>query len=351
MADTIYFVVPGSLSIRTGGYNYDRKIIEGLRARGTAVELVELGGHYPDASEEDRAAAGRLFASIPDGTPTIVDGLAFGALPEIAEKEQARLRLVALVHHPLADEAGLSKSTRARLIESEMRALRRACGIIVTSAYTKRRLAEYGVAPERVSVVMPGTDEAAIAKGSGGEGLSILCPASYIPRKGHADLFHALSGLENLSWRLLCVGEKSLAPDHFASLCALCVSLGLSDRIEMRNQVADAELNRLYAVSDLVALASLYEGFGMVVTEALMRGLPVVTTTGGALADTLPAGAGLASAPGDIDALRENLRIVLTDRAAYARLREGARAARDALPRWSEAVAAFETALRTAARR
>lgn len=345
MPESIHFVVPGSLDTRTGGYHYDRKIIEGLRARGRDIEIIELGGNYPEPSRDDRAVAERQLAAIPGGARAIVDGLAFGALPELAEKERARLRLVALVHHPLADEAGLPETKRAEFVGTEKRALACARKIIVTSPFTGRRLGQYGVASDKIAVVPPGTERAELATGSGGAGIRILCPASYIPRKGHADLFEALAGLLDLSWQLTCVGENGLAPDHFASLCALSESLGLAERIELEKQASDVELNRLYSVSDFVALASLYEGFGMVVTEALMRGLPVVTTTGGALADTLPAGAGLASAPGNVAALRENLRVVLTDAAVLRRLREGAIAVRETLPGWEEAAAGFDAVL------
>jgi glycosyltransferase involved in cell wall biosynthesis len=345
MSDRITFVVPGSLNIRTGGYNYDRKIIEGLKARGRDVGVIELGGNYPAPNKADRDLAQAAFTAIPDGALVVVDGLAFGVLPEIAEKEGKRLRLIALVHHPLAEETGLNDEIRATLAESETRALASARAVIASSAFTRDRLADYGVAPGRIRVVFPGTDKAPLAMGRVGGEMQILCPASYFPRKGHSDLFKALAPLKDLSWRLTCVGEKDLNPTHFAALKTLRNSLGLSGRVDLKDRVADEELNRLYAVSDLVALASLYEGFGMVVTEALMRGLPVVTTTGGALKDTLSLGAGLACAPGDVNALTENLRTVLTDRTAYERLRDGARAARETLPGWEDSAAAFDDAL------
>lgn len=92
-------------------------------------------------------------------------------------------------------------------------------------------------------------------------------------------------------------------------------------------------------------LASYYEGYGMVVTEALARGLPVITTTGGALADTLPAEAGLAVSPGDSRALAAALARWFEAPALRARLRGGARDARQRLGDWHAAGDAFAEAL------
>jgi glycosyltransferase involved in cell wall biosynthesis len=221
--------------------------------------------------------------------------------------------------------------------------------VVVTSAFTSRRLVELGVGAEKISIAAPGVAAAPLAKGGQGKGrgaaMQMLCPASYIVRKGHADLLRALSGLTDLSWKLICVGNTQLDETCYAEICALREALALTSRVDLRGEVGDDELDALYSASDLVVLASHYEGFGMVVTEAIARGLPVITTTGGALADTLPNGAGLASAPGDIEALRENLREVLAGENTYKRLAKGARSARQTLPGWAAAAQAFAAAL------
>jgi glycosyltransferase involved in cell wall biosynthesis len=192
---------------------------------------------------------------------------------------------------------------------------------------------------------MPGTDPAPPARGSGGANV-LLCPASFIPRKGHRDLLQALAGLTELPWSLVCAGKMDADPACAAEARALCHALALSQRVSLRDQVGESELARLYDGTDLLVLASHYEGFGMVVQEATARGIPVITTTGGALKETLPPGAGLASAPGDVAALQENLRRVLSDRALYLTLAEGARRARRSQPTWQDAAAAFDAALR-----
>ena len=351
MAGAVYLVVPGALATRTGGFIYDRRIAAGLRARGRRVEVVELAGRYPFPNATEMQGAASALAAIPSGATVVVDGLAYGAMPESAERERGRLALIALVHHPLAEEEGLSDAQRAELRQSEMRALAAARRVIATSAFIARALGSYGVPTAMISVVTPGTDSAPLAGGSGARERSLLCPASFIPRKGHADLLHALSGIADLPWRLICAGNTGISPATAAAVRDLREWLGLTERIELRGEVDESELAQLYAGAGLVVLPSHYEGFGMVVTEAIARGLPVITTTGGALAETLPAGAGLASVPGDVPGLRENLLRALCEPGLLTALAAGARAARANLPSWDEAAGAFDAALRASVAR
>jgi glycosyltransferase involved in cell wall biosynthesis len=346
--DTIFFVVPGSLDMRTGGYGYDRRIIEGLTSLGWALKTIELGGSYPFPNPADRAQAAAHLAAVPTGAVVVVDGLAYGVLPDIAEAERERLHLVALVHHPLADETGLSEVKKEFLSQSERAALQFARHVIVTSAYTARRIEDLGISSAFISVVEPGNDPAPVAAGTYGRvkgEFRLLCPASFIPRKGHSDLLSALSELASYPWTLTCVGNTQIDPVCFADVTARRDEMRLGARVALQGEVGDEELCRLYADADLVALASLYEGFGMVVTEAIARGIPVVTTTGGALIDTLPRGAGLASRPGEVSAFRENLRRVFSDAHIYTELRTNALAARERLPTWPQASEKFATAL------
>ncbi len=172
------FVLPGDWQQPTGGTRYDRRIADGLRALGWRVDGVLLDGDYPQPSPAARAQAEAAIAALPDATLVVADGLAFGALPELAARHAARLRWIALVHHPLAFETGLAAPARAALFDGERRALACAHGVIVTSAATARDLRAYGVDAARLRVVVPGTDAAPLARGSGGPGLVLLCVAT-----------------------------------------------------------------------------------------------------------------------------------------------------------------------------
>ncbi|MFW6346560.1 MAG: glycosyltransferase family 4 protein, partial [Halomonas sp.] len=279
----------------------------------------------------------------------VIDGLAMGGLPEAIAPHADRLAITALVHHPLADESGLPEATRRRLFDSETRALALARRVIVTSRFTARGLHRFGVAASRLFVVEPGVDPAPLAASAldldAPAPRRLLCVATLIPRKGHDVLLAALAGLGDRDWTLDVVGSHARDPEHAARLVSTAQRAGLADRIRWAGECSAAELAAAYHRAELFVLPSRYEGYGMVVTEAIARGLPVLTTTGGALADTLPPAAGLAVPPDEADALAAALATWLDDAELRRRLRRGAREARHDLADWQLAGERFRLAL------
>ena len=337
-------MVPGRLETLTGGYGYDRRIVAGLSARGWSVAVHELHDSFPFPTPRARADAGRVLRAIADGTAVLFDGLAFGALPEEAEREAARLRLVALVHHPLAAETGIGPGDAAALEASERRALATVRRVVVTSRGTARALARYGVSGNRIDVVEPGTDRAPLAGGSGGGTLRLLCVAALVPRKGHDVLFHALASIPDRSWRLTCVGSLDRHPVMAESLRSLAGTLGLETQIEFAGEADSAALPAHYESADVFVLPTRYEGYGMAVAEALARGLPVVSTSTGAIADLVGDAAGIVVAPGDVKAFAQALAQIF-DTAVRQRFAAGARRVRDTLPTWDDAARRMDEAL------
>src|SRR5262252_9009511 len=149
----VHVVIPGDLEIRTGGYGYDRRIIAGLRDRGWRVDVHRLDDSFPTPTPAAREHAARVLAAIPDGAAVLVDGLALGALPSEVAHEAGRLKVVALVHHPLAEETGIDPALAARLKISETCALAAVRSVVVTSRNTAARLGEYGVASHRITAI------------------------------------------------------------------------------------------------------------------------------------------------------------------------------------------------------
>ena len=337
MARSLSFVLPGDLNARTGGYGYDREIIAGLRELGWQVDVHSLDASFPFPSTAALESARVTLAALPDNRLVIVDGLAFGAMPDVAEAEARRLKLVGLVHHPLARETGLTPAQIDGFANAERRALATTRAVIVTSAATRSTLRDYGVPTGHVTVVEPGTATAALGCGSGSSELSLLCVASLTARKGHDLLFDALAGLKDFPWRLDCIGGAMGDDRVVPRLQDQVGRLGLLERVTFAGDGDDAMVGRAYAAADLFVLPTRYEGYGMVVAEALARGLPVVSTRTGAIAELVGEHAGLIVPPGDATALRLALRRFLSDANLRVSLRQGALAVRDRLPRWQDA--------------
>jgi glycosyltransferase involved in cell wall biosynthesis/SAM-dependent methyltransferase len=341
---TLVFVVPGDLEARTGGYGYDRRIAAGLRALGWSVAVTSLEGRYPHPDAAARGAAARAFAAMPDDSLVLVDGLAFGALPDEVQREQTRLRLVALVHHPLALETGLDAGTAATLEAGERRALAAARLVIVTSEPTARALARFGVSSDRVAVVEPGTEPAPESRGTGTP-LQLLSVGSVVPRKGHRVLVDALARIPDRLWRLTVAGAVDRDLAEASALRDAIHASGLDRRVTLAGDLDADALAREYDRADLFVLPTFEEGFGMAVAEAVARGLPVVSTPTGGIADLVDREAGALVPPGDVDALARVLRAAMEDEDLRRGWTEAARQARRRLPGWDVAAARMAAAL------
>ena len=343
-----FFAVPGDLATPTGGYAYDRRIIAELSALGWRMEVVNLGDGFPYPAADTRATACARLVALPPGHPVVIDGLAFGVLPEAGEALRASHPLVALVHHPLALESGLSAADSASLCASERSALVCARHIIATSATVARLLvADYGVASGDLSVVEPGTDRVSAPPRSREGVVRLLAVGSVIPRKGYDVLVAALARLRHLPWRLVIAGDCGRSPQTSRRLRAEIARLGLTDRISLLGAVMPEQMSPLYASADLFVLPSRFEGYGMAYAEAIAHGVPVIGTTAGAIPQTVSADAGVLVAPDDVEALAATLQRLIASPDERERLAAGARAAK--FPSWSEQAARFARVLESLA--
>lgn len=340
------FAVPGELTIPTGGYAYDRRMIGELRKLGWTVDVANLGAAFPHPSPEQHAAAVERLLASPQGRPVVVDGLAYGVLPDAAAALGRAHKPIALVHHPLALESGLPQSEASRLRASERRALASAAAVIVTSAATARLLvADYGVARERITVAPPGADAAVQARGSTDGGIRLLAVGALVPRKGYDVLIAAVAGIPEFPWMLSIAGDRTRDPACAARLEAEIAACGLGDRVVMLGAVSDQRLAELYDGADLFVLPSRFEGYGMAFAEALARGLPVVGTTAGAIPETVPRGAGVLVPPDDPRALAAALRSLIERPAERRRMATIAREAGARGRSWAASATLFAQAI------
>ncbi len=283
----------------SGGNVYDRRIADGLGA----VEHTST-------------------RTVPDGALVLVDGLL--TTPSLVA-EAARLRLVVLVHMPLGPGAPWERDV-----------LRAAAGVVTTSRWARERLLEtYGLDPLLVHVAEPGVDPAPPAPGTRGGG-ALLCVGAVTPLKGYDVLADALARLGDLTWACRGVGSLEVDPAFAAGLRAGS-GAGPSGRagagLRLTGPMSRSELGSTYAAADVLVHASRAETYGMVVTEALAHGLPVVATDVGGVREAL-GGGGVLVPPDDPPALAGALRRWLTDPGHRAELRAAALRRRAGLTGW-----------------
>lgn len=331
----VVFAIPGDIDTPTGGYAYDRRLLELLPSYGLDARHLELPSSFPDPSPADLEATRRLLGETSPETRLLIDGLAFGAMPADLVAALDR-RIIALVHHPLALESGLTAARKAALAASEKAALAIARRVIVTSDITRRTLiADYAVPEARITVAEPGTDPAPRATGTGTP-FQLLSVGAVSPRKGYDVLVDALAGIDEPAWRLTIAGALDRDPLTVTALRRAITSAGLDDRVTLAGTVVPATLDRFYESADLFILPSHYEGYGMVLAEAMARGLAVVCTTGGAAAETVPDAAAIKVPPGDAAVLRDAISRVMHDNKLRKVMRTASWQTGRTLPTWNE---------------
>ncbi len=291
----VHLLSPGDQEQRTGGYLYNARLVRGLRALGHQVVV------HPDLGDLD------------DGV-VLADGLMWTDLGQRGARLAAERPVAVLLHSPLWREAGPA------LRAPEEAALRHAALVIATSTRTASDLDVDCV------VVEPGTDPATPARGSGARRL--LCVATITPRKGHDVLLRALERV-SAPWTLRCAGSVDRDPAWVASLPP-------RDGVTFLGELGGDALAAEYDAADVLVHPARYEGWGMALAEALVRGLPIVSTPAG-IFDGRDPGCRLEVPPEDPDALAAALTTVLGDAERRGALARAARAVR--LPTWDEQVA------------
>jgi glycosyltransferase involved in cell wall biosynthesis len=348
---TIHAVLPDGIddpARPSGGNVYDRRVCSGLASRGWVVHEHAVRGFWARPDAESFASLAGIVQRIPDDAVVLLDGLVAMAAPEVLVPHAGRLRLVVLVHMPLGHRPPDDDAEEVRT--REQAALSAAAAVVTTSAWCRHRLLElYQLSADRIHVAEPGVDLAELAPGTAGGG-ALLCVAAVTVDKGHDVLLDALATISDLSWHCVCVGSLARDPEYAESLRRRSLDGSLGDRVDFPGPRTGADLDRSYATADLAVLASRAETYGMVVAEALARGLPVVAAEVGGLTEALGRGAegirpGLLVPPDDAVALGGALRAWLDDAGLRRRLRAAARERRALLPGWSNTTSVVAGAL------
>ncbi|MGV3574916.1 MAG: glycosyltransferase family 4 protein [Devosia sp.] len=306
------FAIPGDATQKTGGYIYEYELLQALRRNGRAVEHIELGAGFPNPSADETAAAISAMAALPPDMPLIIDGLVFGSI-DTAGLRTVKAPIVAMIHHPLGLETGLTATQSRFLLQREADNLQLADAVLVPSPHTARILMQQFDVPEgKVTIAPPGFRPLDPIHNPLSPPL-ILSIGLLAERKGHDVLVAALGRIRDIEWQAQIVG-KTHDPAVERALRRQVAELGLGDRVSLTGLLADEEVIERYRAATLFAIATRYEGYGIVLGEAMQHGLPIVTCRTGAVPDTVAPGAGILVPVDDVEAFAQAMRSVLTDK-------------------------------------
>jgi glycosyltransferase involved in cell wall biosynthesis len=334
----VTFLVPGNFPPTTGAIVYDTRLAEALRALGTVVGLTPVPGHHPAPDAAARQEAAAIAAALPAGR-VVIDGFCLYAFAEQA----AHLgRAIGMVHHPMSQEPQLPAPERARFLATEQALLPCLAHLLVPSEAVRRQLVEaVGLNGARITVLAPGIPDAPRSAGSDGPGRHLLSVASLIPRKGHDTVLRALQRLTDLDWHFTICGDAGIDPTHAAELKRLAETPGLAGRVTFVGARTPAEMEALWQSADLFISASIFEGYGMAVAEAVRHGLPLALAREAAAAELIPGAASAIVEPGDDVQLAKALRRIIYDADLHAALADASWLAGRALPRWEDQAQLF----------
>lgn len=339
----IAWVVYGALEQTTGGYIYDRLVIERLRAWGDAVEVVSLDPAPRSHTLAGLALARRIARLAPD--VVVGDELCFRELGPAYAALPRRVPRVLLVHHLSAWELPPGPR-RAALAVRERAAIRLSGAHLATSATTAARLfREHGVA--WVDVAPPGADRLPLrprARRDGGP-LRITFVGSFIPRKGLLPLLSAFERVGRAGAELVLIGDAGRDPGHAAEVRrAIAASALLREHVTTPGLLDDAALADALAEADALILPSSLEGYGMVLTEAIRAGVPVLASRAGAIGEVVREGEEALLWDGQ-EGLERTLARFIEDPALRANMRRAAEARAGALPTWDSTAEVVRAAL------
>ncbi|MGH9288695.1 MAG: glycosyltransferase family 4 protein [Acidimicrobiales bacterium] len=339
---SVHVIVPADIddvAVPSGGNAYDRRVCRGLPATGWSVHELPVAGAWPRPDTAARASLARTLSTVPDGAVALIDGLVACGVPDVVVPQARRLKLVVLVHLPLGEEVGPAPGPAAELAALERETLHAASAVVATSPWAARRLVvKHGLAADRVHVATPGADPAPPAPGTDGA-TRLLCLGSVTPTKGQDLLVEALAAVADLPWSCDLVGPLRRDPVHVAAVRCAIERHGLGQRVRLTGPRTGAQLATAFAAADLLVLPSRVECYGMVVTEALARGIPVLAAAVGGVPETLghdPDGRvpGIVVPPANLTALAAALRRWFGEPALRDGLRRSARERRSALDGW-----------------
>ena len=346
----LLFVIYGSLRQISGGYLYDRKVVEFSKERGVEVDCLELPrcAYLLCPFHFFYSPLRRLFGRSPSGDYDciIIDELTHPSvfLP-LSRRRRPGTPVVVLLHHlKIQERIGFFLKVVARWMERSL--LRNCDRIIVNSRTTRDSVGELIHSIEGIDICPPGSDTLVLnpeaeetrsgepARAARQRPVRLLITGNIIPRKGHDLLIRMLADLADLNWELRVVGA-AVDPGYKRRVDRLVRRYDLVDRVCYTGVLSGGDLSREYLEADVFVFPSRYEGFGISLAEAIRAGLAFIAFSSGAIPE-VSGGRGLLIAEGDLESFQRQLERLISDSEFREQNAGISRSLAADLPTWDE---------------
>lgn len=311
----IYFLINDDINTLTGGYIYNKYIVNGLNEKNYDVSVISLLGNFPNPTSSDLNKCSEILNTLPDKAFLVVDSLILGFIPQLLIKIRERTSIIGLMHLPLSID--LKSNKKQRLFLEEEKALELCKRIITTSFYTKILLTESGIDAEKILVAEPGTENYPKKENYPCNPYNLVCISNYHENKNQIALIKALKNLVEYNWEMNFFGRSDTF--YFRKLKELVYSYNLDKRIFLGGPLERSKISDIYLKSDLFILPTKFETYGMALTEALAHGIPVITTLTGGISYSVPASMAIFVKP-TVKSLVAALKKVFIDHSVYKKL-------------------------------
>lgn len=340
----VVFLQNDSINTLTGGYIYNKYIVDGLLLKNYKVSVISLKGNFPHPTQEDLEKCDKILSNLTGDEFLIIDSLILGAIPDLIPKIKKTIITVGLIHLPISiDITGVKKP---ELSYAEKQAMELTNKLVVTSHFTKNILLQSGLTIEKISVIEPGIEDYPVKNSYPEKPYNLLCIANYTRSKNHDLLIKSLNQLKEYSWEMNFYGNTTDI-EYFTEIKSLIKKFGLSNRIFLNGPLEREKISEVYLNSDLFILPSKFETYGMVLTEALAHGIPVITTSSGGIPYTVPSSMGLFAREGTVENFKLLIEKTLTENLTYKYLTATASSFYKQAQKWEKSVDSFEKILLT----
>lgn len=349
-------IVYGSLETVTGGFVYDRKLVEYLQSNGDSVEIFPIPWRTYSRHLLDNFS-GSLLRSLSRATLDVLlqDELNHPSLFRINNRlRQAGYPIVSVVHHLRCSEIRPAWQNRLYSV-IEKRYLLTVDGFVFNSLTTRETVEGLIGGGKPAVVAYPGRDrdvsalsrELVQARAMEPGPIRLLMVGSLIPRKNLHTLLNALASLPSDIWRLEVVGSLETDPQYARQVKDKIEAQSLGDRVNLLGILTGRGLAERYSSSQILANPSSYEGFGLVYLEGKSYGLPALASTTGAAHEVITHGLdGFLVSPSRPEIMAQHILELHRDRAKLARMSLAALERYEAYPTWEASAKTIRSFLR-----